>query len=283
MTVYVDIVFLENLFINYILLIGTGMVRKIKIKKFRIIISASIGSLFAIIELAIVIPLFIRIIIKPVISMIMVLLAFNPHSVEKMLKILVVFYLTTFITGGCAFGILFLIVPNYITEHNGTMMIKHPYRISIIAIILGFSIIEYSFKNNKRMVKTNDYICNLKIEICGKTIKTKAFIDSGNNLKDPITMEPVIIIEKDILKKILNIDIFEINDLEGGDNEIKIRWIPYKSIGRKKGFIMGLKAEKIEIQYEEEDIIINNGIVGLYNGKINKYYSALVGLDLINN
>ena len=46
MTVYIDIIFLENLIINYIILYATGIISKAKIKQLRIILSSIIGATY---------------------------------------------------------------------------------------------------------------------------------------------------------------------------------------------------------------------------------------------
>ena len=48
MTVYLDIVFIENTLMNYIILITTGIICKEKIKQIRIIIAGILGSIYAV-------------------------------------------------------------------------------------------------------------------------------------------------------------------------------------------------------------------------------------------
>ena len=45
MTVYLDVVFLENIIINYIILYVTGIISKVKIKQKRILFGAIIGAI----------------------------------------------------------------------------------------------------------------------------------------------------------------------------------------------------------------------------------------------
>ena len=49
MTVYIDIIFLENLFMNCIILFATAVILKLPIKIVRILISGIIGSIYAVI------------------------------------------------------------------------------------------------------------------------------------------------------------------------------------------------------------------------------------------
>ena len=48
MTVYLDIVLLENICMNYIIVFATGVILKTKINHLRLIISAIIGSIYAV-------------------------------------------------------------------------------------------------------------------------------------------------------------------------------------------------------------------------------------------
>ena len=278
MTIYLDIVFLENFLMNYIILFGTGFVQKISINNKRIIISNVAGALYAIISYLKIIPAYNTIFIKVLVSIIMIYIAYNPHSIKSLLKSLLLFYLITFVTGGCSLALLYLISPQKIVLKDGVLIGMYPIKISLIAGGLGFLTIQCAFKTNKRKLNKKDLICKLKIKICGKTISTKAFVDSGNSLKDPLTSKPVIIVEKKILREV--IDIY-MNKKEGGDFKLGIRLIPYKSIGKQNGILMGVTPDSVEITYDNELIIKNNIIIGLYDKKIGKSYSALVGLDLI--
>ena len=48
MTIYLDIVFVENIIMNYIILFATGIICKEKIRQIRIIISSIIGSIYSV-------------------------------------------------------------------------------------------------------------------------------------------------------------------------------------------------------------------------------------------
>ena len=276
MTVYIDIIFLENFIINYIILYSTGLVQKITIRKTKIIISAAIGAGYVIVSFIENNNIFTKLYMKIVLSIIMIYIAYNPQNVKKMLKSIILFYLISFATGGCALALLFIVSPNTITISNGVIVGKNSIKVTILAGVMGFILIKYSFKMNKEKLKNNDLICNLTIKICGKLIKTKAFIDSGNNLIDPLNGKSVIIAEEELIHN------NGIKYLEGGDNKTNIRIIPYNTIGKSNGILMGIESEYVEIEYQGEKKLVNNVIIGIYNKKISAKYSALVGINLIN-
>ena len=115
-------------------------------------------------------------------------------------------------------------------------------------------------------------------------------------LKDPITQMPVIVVEKEILKNILPDAILNnLTKMIGGDLPkefyegenleyiTKFRVIPFSSIGKTNGMLLGFKANKVIIHQEEHAKTIENVIVGIYDNKLSKkdQYFALIGLDII--
>ena len=104
----------------------------------------------------------------------------------------------------------------------------------------------------------------------------KGYIDSGNTLKDPLTNKPVIIVEQSKLEEIIGKDFFK-----GGDENFKIRFIPFKSIGKQNGMLTGIQPDLIYINHNEDIIKTKNVIIGIYDKKISKHYSALIGLELL--
>ena len=133
--------------------------------------------------------------------------------------------------------------------------------------------------------------CKVKIVVNEKNISTKIIIDTGNFLKEPITKIPVIVLEKEILKGIIpekilnNLDkIIVGSDLNIEEFSSRIRIIPFKSLGKENGILLGFRADKAIIELEENTITTNNIIIGIYDGYLNKFgkYHGLVGMDIID-
>lgn len=114
MTIYIDIIFLENLFMNYIILFATGTILKLPIKIIRTFISSIIGSIYAIVSYMSILEIYSNIFLKVILSITMVFVAFNSKSLKQFLKQLVIFYLTSFTFGGVAFALLYFINPSNI-------------------------------------------------------------------------------------------------------------------------------------------------------------------------
>ena len=138
-------------------------------------------------------------------------------------------------------------------------------------------------------------ICDLQITIDMKKEYVKAMIDTGNLLKDPITKMPVVIVEREILYKIIPKEILDnIENILGNvaagahscsiDEYIsRIRLIPFSSLGKENGMLVGIKVDSVSINYESKEICVNNVIVGVYNNRLTKNgkYHALIGLKIL--
>lgn len=132
MTIYLDIVFAENIIMNYIILFATGLICKEKVKQMRIIISSIIGSIYSVAYYITEITLYVTIIAKILLSIAMIYIAFGSKNWKKTFKSLTIFYLTSFAFGGCAFAILYYIKPQNILYQNGNLIGTYPIKIAIL-------------------------------------------------------------------------------------------------------------------------------------------------------
>lgn len=296
MTVYLDIVLIENLCMNYIILFATGYLLKKKINHIRLILSALLGGVYAILAYMEILEIYSNIILKVILSIVMVYIAYHAKNIRQLAKELLFFYLISFVFGGCAFALLYFIKPQEILIRNGSYVGTYPLKIAILGGIVGFTITVIAFKFAKSKFNKKDIYCTITIYFKKENITTIALLDTGNMLKDPITQMPVIVVEKEILRKILpDIILNNLNKIIGGDvpKEVyedenleyitKFRVIPFSSIGKANGMLLGFKANKVVIKDEDEQQTIENVIVGIYESKLSKknQYFALIGLDLL--
>ena len=114
MTIYIDIIFLENLFMNYIIIFATGIIIKAQIKITRTLISSTIGSIYAVISYMSILEICSNIFLKIILSIAMVYIAFKPLNIKPFFKELIIFYLTSFTFGGVAFALLYFVSPQNI-------------------------------------------------------------------------------------------------------------------------------------------------------------------------
>lgn len=293
MTIYLDVVFIENMFMNYIILFATAIINKANIKLIKIAISSVLGSLYAVFAQLAILENFVGLILKVMLSVAMVYTAFSPENFKKCLKQLLIFYLTSFTFGGVAFALLYFVKPGELLMKNGVFVGTYPIKIAALGGTVGFVIITIAFNIIKGKVNKRGIFCEIEIDIKQRKENLIAMLDTGNLLKEPITGAPVAIIEKNKLENLLpisilnNIDNIIIGNMEQIEhiNEYinRFRIIPFTSLGKQNGMLLGIKADFVTVKYDEQVIRLNDVILGIYEQNLSKNnsYHALIGLDMI--
>jgi len=295
MTIYIDIVLIENLIMNYIILFTTAVVLKIKVNHIRLILASLLGAGYSIIAYMGIIKVYSSIILKIILSALIIYIAFNPQNIKKMCKDLLLFYLVSFVFGGAAFALIYIIKPQNILMKNGLFLGTYTLKTVMLGAVVAFCIIIGAFAIIKNKISKKDMFCEIEILINQKKIKTKAMIDTGNMLKEPITNVPVIVVEHILLyscmpKEILN----NLKEIMGGDFKnipcdiqekyiSKLKLIPFSSLGKQNGMLIGIRPEYVKVITDEQEKINKNVIIGIYEKSLTKKgeYQALIGIELL--
>lgn len=294
MTIYIDIIIVENLIMNYIILYATGLISKSKISYLRILLAGAIGAIYAITEYITKLSIYSNMLVKVILSIVIIFVAFYPQNVKKMFKQLVLFYLTTFTFGGVATYLIYVLKPQNIVIKDGMYVGTYVLKVIFIGAIVGTIILIIAFKFAKNKITKKDMMCKVKIKLNGKEVVLDTMVDTGNMLKEPLTGNPVVVVEKTSLydlmpKEILN----NTESILGGDFEkipeeikdeyiSKLKIIPFSSLGKQNGMLIGIKPEKLEVINEQSEEEKDNAIIGIYNKSLTKRgeYKALIGIDL---
>ena len=169
MNVYIEEVFILNFLLDFMILYGTKRILKRNNKLIRIIISSIVGS-FTTFILFISISNFVLLVLKIIISIILILIAFGKNNI---LRNITYFYILSIIIGGSS----------YLLDINNHLLLI------ILSIIVIFMVFQELI--NYRNIFSNKYL--VKVLYRGKTYELEGFIDTGNRLIDSISKKSVII------------------------------------------------------------------------------------------
>lgn len=296
MTVYLDIVFVENILMNYIIIFATCVVLKSECKKFRMFIASCVGAVYTVVMYLNIIPIYSNFFMKFILSIAIVYISFKPKSFKRLLKDLVVFYLVSFAFGGCVFALMYFFKPQMAEIRNGVFVGSYPIKVALVGALIAFVIVQISFKLVKSKLCKKDVIYKVQLIIEDKAIDIQALLDTGNLLKDPITGFPVIIVERTCLTtvisekilnnidKILGGDIDDLTkDVEFNQTISRFRMIPFSSLGKQNGLLLGIKVDSVKVILDEKIVEVNNAIIGIYDKSFTKNgaYTAIFGLDML--
>jgi len=295
--VYAEYILIENIVINYIILYATRIITKTKGSRLRLLISSIIGSLYILVAFFPEYEFLGKFIIKFSVSVLMILIAFNPEKFNIFLKQISAFYFTSFVFAGTIMGIYYILNNSFNFANVSFKNARELVRVLVIGIGLAIMLIHYIFKYHRARMNKESFLTNITISLNNKKANLVALIDTGNSLKEPITQKPVIIAEYNSLSEILpeklkriylekrELDLETIAKvMEDIGSEIKLRLIPFKSLGNENGILIGFKPDSVSIYLENETRRLKEEIiVAIYNNKLaqDEQYNGLLHPEII--
>ena len=190
MTVYIDLVCIINFIYDFLILLTVSFTLKRNRKIYYYILSSLIGVL-SIFLLFLKINNIVLFLLKILISIIMVIVAFGYKSIKYTISNIIYFYMTSIILA----GFLYLIKGN-----NFNFNLNY-----IVLLIIGPIILFIYYKSNKKLKNTYSDYYKIKIVFDNIEYNLVSFYDNGNILKDPISRKSIIIVGNNRLEKIYNI------------------------------------------------------------------------------
>lgn len=297
MYIYAEYLLVENIIINYIILYVTEKITRTKTSKLRLFIAATIGSLYTLVVFFPNLRFMGKFIIKFSISVLMIILAFNPEKFNLFLKQLSAFYLTSFVFAGTVIGIFYILSNKFTIVKFSFKNSKELIKFLTLGIGLAIILIRNIIKNHLIRINKENCLTNITISLNSKETDLIALIDTGNSLKEPISQKPVIIAEYNALKTILpelvnkaymdnkDLDLnFIAKIMEEIGDEIKLRLIPFKSLGNDNGILIGFIPDSIKVYLANETKKLTEDIiVAIYNDKLatDEQYNGLLHPEIL--
>jgi stage II sporulation protein GA (sporulation sigma-E factor processing peptidase) len=208
--VYIEYVIIDNFVITALIGLLTLRTLRIRAPWYRIATTATTGTAFAIFMPFINLHPALLFFLKILSAVPLVLLLHPPKKFRRFLLTYLTFFGYTFLTGGAAFGLIYLMSGD-ITQAL-SLNYQSPVSIGLIlafAAALAYCVSRAAIYINKKRVII-PYTCNFEITLADKTTgRLNGFIDSGNSLYDPKTQLPVVVARAEIINRLLGAEVLE--------------------------------------------------------------------------
>lgn len=207
MIIYLDVIFIENLIIDYILLKETAFISRKDICNKNTLFSAIIASSYIVIMAYLKIRFLDYIFCKILIITIIIYISFKPKKIKEYVKIIMLFLLISVINVGSV-----TLFSNLFNLQNAQGLLK--IGIYIISLVVSRMFAYYMWQIYKREIKNEDLIYTVKIKLNKKRYEYKAFMDTGNNVYSYTEDVPVIfaeLLDDDISEELKRKEYFYIN------------------------------------------------------------------------
>ena len=235
---YIDVLFLVNFMMDYLLLLTTKKILKCSATHLNVCIGALLGSLATCVIICLPVPYaFVKFILfHTLVNTCMIKIGLRVKGTSKFWKAFVMLYVSGILMGG-----VLSLVQQYVRVGSLFFAIA----------VAGYYLVQGIWNFVLRLQKMNQYKCQVSLYIGQQIHEVTAMIDTGNKLTDPLTHNPVCLAER----KAIGITLEE-------QMAYSVRYIPYKSVGCPQGVVPIIKIEKMCI-HREEDCWIADPIIGI--------------------
>jgi len=291
-TIYLDILLLFTFLCNGAILYLVIYVMKQK----RPIRYLFFGTILASIYVPIIIyfpnSFFNTVIGKVIYSIVIILVTIGRTSLSRLLKTIITFYVISFVTGGFLLSIHYMIAQSKRTFFDTLLLYtRNIYgdEISLLLLVLGFPFILWLIKiwSDKFILDSFKVKQSYKVKVFwnDSLYETEAFLDSGNELVDPLTNRPVIICDSTFMRKFFHEEDWRQIEKAITERNITIipqpfiksfHTIPYTTVAGEDQ-LLAIKPDKLEIITDQFRICTKRVFIGIQLGRlaIGEYHCLL--------
>ncbi|MDN5346822.1 MAG: hypothetical protein PWP65_386 [Clostridia bacterium] len=298
--IYLDVVLGINLLMDYIILWATAKLGQLPVSGWRLLAGAAAGAAYSLLLVLPVNGIPISFFLKILFSLVMILISFYPLTWRRFWQIFAYFYLVAFVMGGAIVGAIYLWGSREIAASTvgGAIVLAGSIHYTWLLAGLAAAILLSCW--GAVFIKKNFWQSILRvplvISIGGRRLAVKALVDTGNSLLDPLTRRPVIIVEYSAIKSLLPTELCRefdsqpdpdlskiITSLEGTPLADKVHLIPFISLGKKNGMLLGLRPEEVVLLVENRLVKVKDVVLGIYQHRLSPEgnYRALLHPDLL--
>jgi len=193
--IFVDVLFIINFIIDYILLSVTSFFVKKRPKIFKMCISSSIGAIFAASAFFMPQNMVFSAILSICVAAFMIFVAFGKSQAATVLKNTAIFYLICTVIAGFYFSVISMGKSNNIAINNGILYADIDAYTMLFIFIISVSTIHTATGYIRKQKIKSGFLYNVTIEKNGRTVSDTALFDSANFMCDPISQKSVVIAE----------------------------------------------------------------------------------------
>ncbi|WP_161255481.1 sigma-E processing peptidase SpoIIGA [Heliomicrobium undosum] len=262
--IYWDVLWLINFVMDVILLAVCGTVLRLPIHPLRLAGAAAFGAALPLGFLWISAGPLMAWVVKTALGWLMVRAAFPLKGWRQTFQAWLIFYLGAWLAG----GIIYSLAPP--GEPTGAA----PFWI-LLLLAGGMTAVTLSLWRRAR--QQGAWQVELTVSLPGGVARIPALVDSGNRLVDPLSRSPVIVVEEESVIPLLPEGWQE--GAVGADSGLCPRYIPFVSVGKADGMLLGIRPLSVEARRDDGRIIACSGaIIGLTRQQLDPAgrYRALV-------
>lgn len=295
--VYLDKIFFGNLLVNWAILWSAGRLSHVRASHFRILAGAFLGGVYSVALFLPGVDYLFSFYAKFTVSLLMVAAAFAPLPPRRFILCLAFFYLVSFTLGGLVMGVTYFFsstaVPGQVSSYFEAVS-RHLWpglAAALLLLLTSVAVLPGYFKNRRGIEAVK---LPVTVYMDGRKVTLRGLVDTGNSLCDPVSGEPVVVVEHSAIKDVLPGPMKEtgafsrdaVSVIESMMNTPwsgRLRLIPFQSLGNDHGILLGIKPDSVEFVRDGRLQKVEKVVIGVHGRRLDAGgdYNALINPSLL--
>lgn len=250
MVIYVDELAVLNALVDYCLLVVTAQLGGLPVRRARLALAAVLGGLYAAAMLicsgAAWLP------VRLAVCVGLVWAAFGRHGLLRRAALF----------GAVSFGFAgAVLLASELSGRSlyraGVYRLMVPFRVLLLAAAVGWAASGLLFRGSAKHGVLQRDTCTIGLSFCGRETQVTALCDTGNELSDPATGLPVLVLEPSAAERLLPPELsWLVRELTvdnasvlltriPGGMRMRFRLVPYRSLGCPGGLLLAFRPDEV--------------------------------------
>lgn len=233
MEIYLDVILLENFIVDIFLLKITSKALRKKITLKREFLGGGLATLYTLVMIFKSLKIFTLIPFQIIVLYEVINISFKDSNFIFKLKAMGTYLVGAFLLSGLC--MMFSVNGSFKKISNVYEIKDYSIKGLLISVMIVYMVFSRIFEYIKERALINNFTYDIEFFIGNSKYEIKGFLDTGNELREPITNFPCIIVEENFIKNV---------------SEKEVYYIPYKSIGYVGG-LKGFLGKQVRIRQEK--------------------------------
>ncbi len=273
--IYIDVLFILNLWADFLLLSATARLRHLLVKRWRLLLGAGCGALLSVALFLPPLQWWQAILVRVCGTVMIVLVTFSFVSKRHFISTVFLFFVLSAMFAGGATMLWYFVAPSGFLTIHGVIYYDAPASLLIVFTAVSYVGVCIWERISRRRAPLNR-MCRLMVAHGDKTVVCDCLYDSGCTLREPFSGKPAVVMEKGAASPFSSCLQYENTESSAYGS---LRFVPFRSLGGE-GLLPAFLPERMTVSYGGKERDISGCYLAVSEQLTNGEYVALVGTDI---
>ena len=277
MIVYADVLVLINFYIDYLLLLGTEKLCRIRARFRRRLLGAAFSALCSLTVLWQDAPLLLPYVIRVCVACLTVLMSYGRSKPWTFARRALCYLTSTYAFAGFVLALQMWLHPNGVMVRDGVV-----YWDVSAWLLLGSTTLCYGMlcllRRLIRPAEDKNNCLVIDVTVGSRTKRLHALYDTGNMLFEPISGDPVVVVDRTCAEQLIGRDAMRrlLNGNWSPDDGLHGRMVPYQSVGAS-GVMPAFRPDRAKLN----EVVLPRMYLAVSPTPVRDGYDGIVGPEVI--